>query len=80
MKLTKITNRIKLEFYVPQRNKAKASVGYHRAFAKYLEEKSIKKQTSRRRAEIEYNYHMAGSWQLKLEELNSKIEGIQREG
>ena len=78
MKLTKITNRIKLEFYVPQRNKAKASVGYHRSFAKYLEEKSVKKHSSRQQAEIDYNHHMANSWELKLEELNSKIEELER--
>jgi len=80
MKITKITNWVKLEFYAPQRNKAKASVEYHRSFAKYLEEKSVKKHSSRQQAEINYNHHMADSWQLKLEELNSKIEGIQREG
>ena len=78
MKITKITNWVKLEFYAPQRNKAKASVEYHRSFAKYLEEKSVKKQSSRRRAEINYNHHMADSWQLKLEELNSKIDEIQK--
>jgi len=78
MQIKKITNWIKLEFYAPQRNKAKASVGYHRSFAKYLEEKSVKKQTSRRRAEIDYNYHMANSWQLRVEELDSKIDEIQR--
>jgi len=52
MQMKKITNWIKLEFYAPQRNKAKASVGYHRSFAKYLEEKSTKKQSSRRQLKL----------------------------
>ena len=78
MKITKITNWVKLEFYAPQRNKAKASVEYHRSFAKYLEEKPVKKRGSRQRSEIDYNHHMANSWQLKLEELNSKIDEIQK--
>jgi hypothetical protein len=78
MKITKIINWIKLEVYTPQRNKAKASVAYHRDFAKYLEEKSVKKHGSRQRAEIDYNHHMADSWQLKLEQLNLKILKIER--
>ena len=78
MQIKKIISWVKLEFYAPQRNKAKASVGYHRSFAKDLEEKSVKKHSSRQQAEIDYNHHMANSWELKLDELNSKIEELER--
>ena len=67
-----------MEFYVPQRNKANAMSEYHRNFAKYLEEKSMKKRSSRKQATINYHYHVADSWQLKLERLNLQISKIER--
>ena len=67
-----------MEFYAPQRNKAKAMSDYHRNFAKYLQEKSMKKRSSRQQATIDYNYHVADSWHLKLERLNLKISRIER--
>jgi len=67
-----------MEFYAPQRNKANAKVWYHRDFAKYLEEKTIKKRNSRQQATINFNYHMANSWQLRLEQLDLKISRIER--
>jgi len=51
---------------------------YHRNFAKYLQEKSMKKRSSRQQATINYNYHVADSWQLKLEQLDLKISKIER--
>ncbi len=70
---------IKLEFYAPQRNKAKASAEYYRGFAKYLEEKSMKKQSSRHREKINYTRQVGDSWQLKFDQLNSKIEKLERD-
>ena len=67
-----------MEFYAPQRNKASGMMSYHRDFAKYLEEKTVKKRSSRQQAKINYNYHVADSWQLKLEQLNLKISKIER--
>ena len=79
MQMSNIIKWVKLEFYAPQRNKAKASAEYHRNFAKYLEEKPIKKQNSRHRAKINYNRQVAYSWEQKLDQLNSKIEKLERD-
>ena len=73
MKTMKIINWFKMEFYAPQRNKASAKMSYHRDFAKYLEEKTVKKRSSRQQATIDFNYHVADSWQLTLEQLDLKI-------
>ena len=78
MQMANIIKWIKLEFYAPQRNKAKASAEYHRGFARYLEEKPVKKRNSRHRAKINYNRQVADSWQLKFDQLNSKIEELER--
>ena len=79
MKISKIIKWIKLEFYAPQRNKAKASAEYHRDFAKYLEEKPVNKRNSRHRAKINYHHEIAESYQLTLDQLNSKIEELERD-
>ena len=79
MQMSNIIKWIKLEFYAPQRNKAKASAEYHRNFTKYLEEKPVEKQNSRHRAKINYNRQVADSWQLKFNQLNSKIEELERD-
>ncbi len=68
----------KIEFYVPQRNKAQKKVAGHRQIAQYLEEKSKGKRSRREQATIEYNYHMADVWHLELERLNFKISKIER--
>jgi len=68
---------IKLEWYVPQRNKAQAKADGHRHIAQYYEQKPLHKRSSRVHATIEYNYHMAGAWQQELERLEAKITKIQ---
>jgi len=72
-----VIKRIKLEWYIPQRNKAEAKAAGHRHIAQYLEQKPPHKRSSRANATIEYNYHMAGAWQLELERLEAKISKIQ---
>jgi hypothetical protein len=67
---------IKLEWYIPQRNKAKAKVDGHRHIAQYYEEKPLHKRSSRINATIEYNYAMASIWQEKLEKFEAKITKI----
>jgi len=67
---------IKLEWYLPQRNKAESKVADHRHIAQYYEQKPLHKRSSRINATIEYNYHMAGAWQQELERLEAKIAEI----
>ena len=67
---------IKMEFYLPQRNKAQKKVDGHREFAKYLEEKPREKRSRREQATMEYHYSMAEIWQQELEKLNFKISKI----
>ena len=70
---------LKLEWYIPQRNKAQGKVAGHRRIAKYLEEKPKEKKSSRVEATIEYNYAMAHGWQIELEKLERKISQIENE-
>ncbi len=67
---------IKMEFYLPQINKAQKKVAGHRMIAKYYEEKPREKRSRREQATIEYNYHMADIWQLEFEKLELKISQI----
>ncbi len=71
-----IINRLKMEFYAPQRNKAQKKVDGHRGIARYLEEKPLEK-SRREQATIEYNYSMAEVWQEELERLEFKIQQIE---
>ena len=73
-----IINRLKMEFYAPQRNKAQKKVDGHRGIARYLEEKALEKRSRREQATIEYNYSMAEVWQEELERLEFKIQQIER--
>ncbi len=73
-----IIKRLKLEFYIPQRNKAQKKVAGHRMLAKYHEEKPREKRSRREQSNIEYNYAMADTWQLELEKLESKISKVER--
>ena len=73
-----IINRLKMEFYAPQRNKAQKKVDGHRGIARYLEEKPLEKRSRREQATVEYNYSMAEVWQEELERLEFKIQAIQR--
>jgi hypothetical protein len=71
-----IIKRLKLEFYLPQRNKAQKKVAGHRMLAKYREEKPREKRSRREQASIEYDYYMANIWQQELEKLEFKISKI----
>ncbi len=71
-----IINRLKMEFYTPQRNKAQKKVDGHRGIARYLKEKPLEKRSRREQATIEYNYSMADIWQQELERLDGKISKI----
>jgi hypothetical protein len=73
-----IIKLIKMEFYLPQRNKAQKKVDGHRGIARYLEEKPLEKRSRREQATIEYNYSMADVWQLELEKLELKISKVER--
>ena len=73
-----IINRLKMEFYAPQRNKAQKKVDGHRGIARYLEEKPLEKRSRREQAAIEYNYHMADIWQQELDRLQFKISKVER--
>ena len=73
-----IIKLIKMEFYLPQRNKAQKKVDGHRGIARYLEEKPLEKRSRREQATVEYNYSMAEVWQEELERLEFKIQAIQR--
>ncbi len=73
MIIMNVIKRLKMEFYIPQRNKAQKKVAGHRGIARYLEEKPLEKRSRREQAAIEYNYHMADIWQLELERLEFKI-------
>ncbi len=73
-----IINRLKMEFYAPQRNKAQKKVDGHRGIARYLEEKPLEKRSRREQATIEYNYSMADIWQQELEQLEFKISQVKR--
>ncbi len=68
-----------MEFYLPQRNKAQKKTVGHREIARWLEEKPREKRSRREQGNIEYNYHMAEIWQKELEQLEFKIQLIQRE-
>ncbi len=72
-----IINRLKMEFYAPQRNNAQKKLDGHRGSARYLEEKPLEKRSRRERATIEYNYSMADVWQQELERLEFKILQIE---
>jgi hypothetical protein len=67
---------IKLQFYIPQINKAEKKVIGHRYFARCLEEKPREKRSNKEQSTIEYNYAMAEVWQKELEKLEFKIERI----
>ena len=73
-----IINRLKMEFYAPQRNKAQKKVDGHRGIVRYLEEKPLEKRSRREQATVEYNYSMADIWQEELERLEFKIQQIER--
>ncbi len=73
-----IIKLIKMEFYLPQRNKAQKKVAGHRGIARYLEEKPLEKRSRREQATIEYNYHMADIWQQELDRLQFKISKVER--
>ncbi len=73
-----VINRLKMEFYAPQRNKAQKKVDGHRGIARYLEEKPLEKRSRREQAPIEYNYQMADVWQIELDRLEFKISKVER--
>jgi hypothetical protein len=68
---------LKMQFYIPQINKAKKKVTGHRYFARCLEEKPLEKRSRREQRTIEYNYAMADIWQEELEKLEFKIKKIE---
>ena len=69
---------IKIEFYLPQRNKAQKKASGHREIARDLEEKPKERRSRREQATMEYNYFMANVWQEELERLEFKIQQIER--
>ncbi len=73
-----IVKWIKMEFYLPQRNKAQKNVDGHRGITQYLEEKPREKRSRREQATIEYNYQMADVWQIELDRLEFKISKVER--
>jgi len=69
---------LKMQFYIPQINKAEKKVTGHRYFARCLEEKPLEKRSRREQRTIEYNYAMADIWQEELEKLEFKMEKIKK--
>ena len=67
---------LKMEWYIPHRNKAESKTLGHRQLAKWLEEKT--KKNRREQANMEYHYCMAEIWNEKLEHLEFKIQQIKR--
>ena len=72
-----IINRLKMEFYAPQRNKAQKKVDGHRGIARYLEEKPLEKRSRREQATVEYNYSMADI--LEVVYRIAQLKGISKE-
>ena len=70
---------LKMEWYLPQRNKAESKTLGHRQLAKWLEKKPLEKRSRREQANMEYHYYMSEIWNEKLEHLEFKIQQIQRD-
>jgi hypothetical protein len=68
---------LKMQFYIPQINKAEKNVTGHRFYAKCLEEKPREKRSKKEQSTIEYNYAMADIWQEELEKLEYKMSKIE---
>jgi hypothetical protein len=69
---------LKLQFYIPQINKAEKKVAGHRYYARCLEEKPREKRSKKEQSTIEYNYAMADIWQQELDKLEFKMSKINK--
>ncbi len=77
--IEKIIQRMKLEFYLPQRNKAEKKFRGHEMNAIELEERQLSgKLSNRLKARLEYDLYMKDVWYEELQKLNSKIDQIGR--
>ena len=71
---------LKLEFYIPQRNKALKKVAYYKwSVERYEKEARQGKKFSRKdEGRFGYHGHMLDVWQVELEQLEFKISQVER--
>jgi len=75
--IEKIIQRIKLEFYLPQRNKAEKMARYYEMSVRDLDYRNQHEKLSNRlKARLEYEKVMKVIWYEELTKLNLKISKI----
>jgi len=75
--IEKIIQRLKLEYYVPQRNKAEGKARYYEMSVFDLESRNQNEKLSNRlKARLEHDRIMKALWYEELVKLNLKISKI----
>ncbi|MBT4328293.1 MAG: hypothetical protein HOD60_15525 [Candidatus Nitrosopelagicus sp.] len=76
--IEKIIQRLKLEYYIPQRNKAEGKARYYEMCVFDLESKNQnEKLTNRLKARLDYDRYMKALWYEELVKINLKISRIE---